>query len=510
MTLGLRLTLLNGVVLLLAIASFATAVYVMQHRMLESDLNDSLANQAREYSSTSRLSGVDRANRRLTVEPPDPNVFAASVYFIQVIDQEGAIAGQSRNLGEARLPVDSGMLQRALAGESTFSDIEVDGQALRQYAAPLRVSLPSGDAINAGMIQVARPLATTHSALRALQAGFVGVGAVGVLLALVVGWLLARTALQPIDRLAATAQAIGAAQDFGQRVLLGRRTRRDEVGRLAEEFNRMLARLQAVYQQVETALAAQRRFVADASHELRTPLTSLRGNVEFLRRVAANRDGSAVVAEQEVLLADMASETERMARLVGDLLLLAQADAGQHLQLEPTAVAPVLRDAFRTARFLRVGVELRLDDAAADGLWVEGDAGRLKQLLLILLDNALKYTPEGGTVRLSADVETRQRVEGVCLRVMDSGPGVPEQEQGLIFDRFYRSDRARADGGAGLGLAIAQWIAQEHRGQVQVASAPGAGSTFTVWLPASRPPAEEAAPLPDAVAGRAELLPAAT
>ena len=510
MTLGLRLTLLNGVVLLLAIASFATAVYVMQHRMLERDLNEALANQAREYSSTSRLSGVDRANRRVTVEPPDPNVFASSVYFIQVIDQEGAIAGQSRNLGDASLPVDQEMLRRALAGEESFSDIDVDGQALRLYTAPLRVGLPSGDAINAGMIQVARPLATMHSALRALQAGFVGVGAVGVLVALVVGWLLARTALKPIDRLAATAQAIGAAQDFGQRVLLGRRSR-DEVGRLAEEFNRMLARLQAAYQQVETALAAQRRFVADASHELRTPLTSLRGNVEFLRRVAANRNGSAVVADQEMLLSDMASETERMARLVGDLLLLAQADAGQHLQLEPTAIVPVLRDAFRTARFLRVGVELRLDDSVADELWVAGDAGRLKQLLLILLDNALKYTPEGGTVTLSAAAEMQRRVEGVCLRVTDSGPGIAEQEQGLIFDRFYRSDRARADGGAGLGLAIAQWIAQEHRGRVQVTSAPDTGSTFTVWLPSISPPAvEQPGPHLNAAAARPELLPSAT
>jgi two-component system OmpR family sensor kinase len=321
-----------------------------------------------------------------------------------------------------------------------------------------------------------------------LQVTFLGLAGAGVLLSLVAGWLLASAALRPIDRLAAVAQTIGAARDFGRRVPVRSGARQDEVGRLAEEFNRMLAQLQAAYQQLQAAhdqldvaLAAQRRFVADASHELRTPLAVLRGNLDLLRNMV---DGStdADAEEQAHILGEMASETERTARLVGGLLLLAQADAGQHLTLVPTEVGPVVRDAFRAARFLREGVELRLGDVPEE-TWIAGDADRLKQLLLVLLDNALKYTPSGGRVTIDALHLSRAGDEGVAVRVADNGPGIPSEEQAHIFERFYRADRARAAAGAGLGLAIARWLVEEHKGAIDVESTPGAGSVFTVWLP---------------------------
>jgi signal transduction histidine kinase len=334
------------------------------------------------------------------------------------------------------------------------------------------------------MIAVARPLSSLNQSLQSLQTSFLLVGAAGVLVSLVAGWLLARAALRPIDRLAAAAHAIGASRDFARRVPEGA-DRPDEVGRLAREFNLMLGQLQAAYNQLEAALSAQRRFVADASHELRTPLAVLRGNLDLLGNTLPE-----VTERTEApgdLLADMQSETERMGRLVSDLLLLAQADAGQHLSLAPLEVAPLVRDAFRAARFIREGVELRLGEMA-EGAWVAGDADRLKQVLLILLDNALKYTPVGGRVGLEA------RVSGprVVLCVSDTGPGVPAAERTRIFDRFYRADVARGRGGAGLGLAIAKWIVDEHHGTLSVESnGEGArpGSVFSVSLPRIPAPA---------------------
>jgi signal transduction histidine kinase len=298
-------------------------------------------------------------------------------------------------------------------------------------------------------------------------------GAVSLVVAMAAGWLLARAALRPIDRLAQAAQEIGAAQDFGRRV--PHRGPRDEVGRLAVTFNEMLGRLQEAYERLNAALAAQRQFVADASHELRTPLTTIRGNIGFLRRVV-DMDS----ADREAALADVASEVERMSRLVNDLLTLAHADAGQHIPKTTVEFAPLVLEVARQARFLTdCGVEVALGQV--DEARVEGDPDHLKQLMLILADNAVKYTPAGGRVSLSA-----RRLNGhLRLEVHDSGIGIPSDEQLRIFDRFYRTDPARSTGGAGLGLSIARWIAEEHGGSITVNSEPGRGSLFTVELPAS-------------------------
>jgi signal transduction histidine kinase len=441
--------------------------------------------------------------------------FAAPDVFIQVTTRDGETMARSRNLEGQDLPSDPTLLQRVLAGEELFTDVEVDGEALRVFLAPLRVALVA-ESPPMGVIQVARPLAPLENSLGTLRTTFLTLGALGIAISLLAGWLLARAALRPIDRLATAAHAIGAARDFGRRVPPGPGRRRDEIGRLTEEFNAMLAQMQAAYdrleaanRQLEEALTAQRRFVADASHELRTPVTSLRGNVALLQRMIAVRgvaseEPALDLEEQEQLLADMAVETERITRLVADLLLLAQADAGQHLPLVATEIAAVVREAFRAARFLREGVELQLGDLP-EAAWVAGDADRLKQLLLILLDNGLRYTPAGGRVTIGAEAVSGAETDGVAVRVTDTGPGIALEEQTRIFERFYRLDRARGDGGAGLGLAIARWIVGEHGGTIEVESAPGQGSTFTVWLPTIPAPSpalpEEPAATPVSVAG---------
>ena len=483
MSLRLRLTLLNGLVLLLAMGAFATLAYAIQARALQTSLDSSLKDQARWFGDNASL-WFDRSSRRPRgLVLPDPRTFSAPDVLIQIDGPGGEMYARSRSLGDSSLPVESDMVRRAFAGEAWFSQVDLDGEPARLYVAPLRVSWPGGgEGGQVAMILVARPLSSLNQSLQSLQTSFLVVGAAGVLVSLVAGWLLARAALRPIDRLAAAAHAIGAARDFSRRVPESA-SRPDEVGRLAAEFNRMLGQLQAAYNQLEAALSAQRRFVADASHELRTPLAVLRGNLDLLGSslATATTQGS---DGRGFLLADMQSETERMGRLVGDLLLLAQADAGQHLTLEPVELAPLVRDAFRAARFFREDVELRLEDVPEDA-WVAGDADRLKQVLLILLDNALKYTPDGGQVWLSGRRDATQ----VTLSVADTGPGVPPEDRERIFDRFYRADLARGRGGAGLGLAIARWIVDEHHGTLRVESNnPGPGSVFSVCLPSIASP----------------------
>jgi signal transduction histidine kinase len=256
------------------------------------------------------------------------------------------------------------------------------------------------------------------------------------------------------------------------------------VGQLAGAFNEMLERLESIFR-------AQRRFVADVSHELRTPLTTIRGNVDLLRRIGGT-DSESLCAIQK--------ETDRMTRLVGDLLLLAQADAG-HL---PIAREPVLIDAVMAeiAHQTRVLVENRLqvilDCPQLEGdepLIVRGDADRLKQLLLNLADNAIKYTPDGGQVFLCLS----QTDGWVRLTVADTGSGIPPEDLPHIFDRFYRAEKSRwrkpspseeSPGvGVGLGLSIAHWIAAAHGGHIEVQSERGKGSAFHVWLPLAEPDA---------------------
>jgi signal transduction histidine kinase len=316
-----------------------------------------------------------------------------------------------------------------------------------------------------GVIQVAQSLQDVNATLRLLVglmlAGVVG----GLVFASGVGAILAYVALAPIDRMTNTARDIARARDLTRRI--ESKPTRDEVGRLAATFNEMLGRIEELFR-------AQQRFVADVSHELRSPLTAIRGNLDLLRRGAIeNRE------ERDTALAAIESESARMQRLVQDLLLLAQADAGITIQKNLVELDTLLLEVYRHARMTSTGAKISL--GSEDQAQVLGDADRLKQLLINLVDNACKYTPNGGEVKLSLERDAHW----VRVAIADSGIGIPAQDLPKIFDRFYRVDKSRArdQGGTGLGLAICQWIAEAHGGRIEVQSQVGRGSTFTVWLP---------------------------
>jgi signal transduction histidine kinase len=322
-----------------------------------------------------------------------------------------------------------------------------------------------------GYVVAGRPdMAIAH--LLATLRIFLIVGALlSLLAALAATWLVAGRALKPLVSMAGAAEEIGRTQDLSRR--LPEHGADDEVGRLTTSFNRMLQQLQDAYSRLQGALAAQRRFVADASHELRTPLTTIRSNAGLMLK---REDITA--EDRHAALQDIADESERMSRLVQDLLMLARADAGYHLDRAPIDIRLIVQDVYRQAQKLHPTRGLELTDSAAAA--INGNSDALKQLVWILVDNAVKFTPEGGHVRLGLTTQNGH----VHLTVADEGPGIPETDRERIFQRFYQADPARASDGSGLGLAIAHWIAVEHGGTISARNGER-GAVFEVELPTS-------------------------
>ena len=319
-----------------------------------------------------------------------------------------------------------------------------------------------------GTIQAAQSLTATLNTLRTLRLLFLAGLGFGLLTAAVGAYVLSGRSLHPLSRITNTARRIGRSRDLSERIELPRTG--DEVQDLTETFNAMLDRL-------DDAFTAERRFVSDASHELRTPLTALRGNAEILlRQVEA---GSFETGDAIEILTDIRDESERMSRLVQNLLTLARADVGWKPELGLVPLDQVAADASRLAT--RIAGSHPFDLQIRDEVDVIGNSDQLKQLLLILLDNAFNYTPEDSNVSLSVCA-----VDDMAqIVVKDSGPGIPANQLDRIFDRFYRGDAARDKRavGAGLGLPIARWIVECHNGKIEASSEIGQGTSITVNLP---------------------------
>ena len=487
LSLRVRLALLSTTLLGLTLVVFSVVVYFAQARTLAEEVDRALVDRAEVIASAITVSGT-APGPGVELQLPDADALTSTGTLVQFVNlQSGDIEGQSELLARYRLalPISEGVIAGARSGAAQFERVEVSGVALRMYSRPLLLGR-----VPIGLVQVARPIEPIEESIATLRLVLIAGSAASVLLSALLGLLVASAALRPIGRLTREAERIGRSQDFGRRV-----TARgaDEVSRLAATFNEMLAQLQAAYaslQSVNSRLAAaldsQRRFVADASHELRTPLTTVRGNASLLSRF-----DQLTPEDRRAVTDQIASEAERMTRLVGDLLTLARADAGQSLRHERVPLSPLLQDVARQARTLadgKVSVSVLPPLGEAVEAAALGDPDALRQLLLILLDNAIKYTPTGGAVTLGL------RVEGAAaggtpnehvarVSVVDTGIGIARADLPHVFERFYRADRARQTGGTGLGLAIGKWIAEAHGGRIDVESELGAGSIFTVTLP---------------------------
>jgi heavy metal sensor kinase len=460
MPIRIRLTLWYTLLLGIILIIFSTALYFVLEITLHQQIDNNLHDRAQQVISGIEVQIVfDRESGQIII--PEADIFSSPSIFVQIIDGEGTLVTKSYNLGDHQIPVDNQLLAQNLEGEATYQTITKQNGMMRIYSQPIYLA-PNTLAV----IQVGQSLNTVESIMRQVLIFLIGGTVLALVIAVVVGALMARKALQPIDNLTQTAEKIVSGQDLKQRLPCPNTN--DEIDRLTETINKMLQRLDNFFQ-------AQIRLSADVSHELRTPLTAIRGNVDLLRRGAANNPN-----DLDEALSDIEGELNRMSRLVADLLLLSQADAGLGLRMGTVELDTIVLDVYRQARIIAgnsVHVQLGHEDQAV----IQGDADRLRQLLINLVINAIKHTPSGGKVTLSLHREA----EWIRISVADTGRGIASNDLPHIFDRFYRVQENGQITGSGLGLSIAQWIAQAHDGQITADSEIDKGSTFTLWLPRS-------------------------
>ncbi len=457
MPIRIRLTLWYTVLLGAMLIAFGALLYMVLafflYDQVDRNLQDRAVQVGKQIESRSKL-----LERGQVVLPP-LNSFSSPAIFIQVIAADGTVVVTTRNMGSDRLPYNPSTHQSNLAGQAVYDTITIDNTPVRVYSAPIIIGPPTQVL---GAVMVGQSLKTIETTLSLMTLFLTGGTVAAMLLAAMIGAFLARKALDPIEKINQTASHIVGAQDLEQR--LPTPATLDEIGQLTITINNMLERLDNFFQ-------AQVRLSADVSHELRTPLTVIRGNVDLLRRGAADNP-----AELEEALAVIDGELDRMSRIVADLLLLSQADAGLSLRMGSVELDTIILEVYRQARVMANGITIKLGHE--DQAIVYGDADRLKQLLINLVTNAIKHTPPTGAITLSLYRDP----EWVRVIVADSGRGIATTALPHIFERFYQADN-HAQKGSGLGLSIAQWIAKAHGGQITVTSELGKGSTFTLWLP---------------------------
>lgn len=440
------------------VAGILVLVGVTTYQLLRQSLLAEIERDVARRATTFRASSP--------APPYDLDVFGAPDVFIQVVDAGGATLARSGNLGSRSLPLPDA----ARRGE--VIEVHVADRPLFLTATPLG----SGQ-----YAVVARSPITTYGALRTLRNLLTGVVATAMALTGLASWLYARTALKPIERVVDAARMVRDGRDLARRV--PHRGRPDEIGRLAETFNGMLAELEHAYASLDRSNQQLRQFLADCSHELRAPLTRIRSTVDLLERVA-HSEAADDTAFRAQAVADIADEADRMARMVRQLLILARADAGATLERRSVHLGEVLAAACRQGERMAGGVTLRLPPPEGlDGTVVNGNADHLEQAVLILLDNAIKYTPPPGEVRVDADHDG----ERARITVTDTGLGVPPADVDRIFERFYRGHNGGAATGTGLGLAIARWVVEQHHGQIEYHDHIEGGSRFSITLPLAAP-----------------------
>lgn len=495
--LQLRLTLFYALLLGLALWFFGNTVYIQAEQRAYKDLDNTLQSRA----ASVRL-GKDLYNPATNKPPlslPSVDGLGTGGVAIEVLDNQLNLLATTTgtpvegfqtsvgDLGDSPIPWDAQAAQRVLQHpfsnsgqtDSMFSTISYKGQNVRVYT----LANPDGH-----VIQTARSEQDIEQSLSDLRRLLWQGGAFVMALALLGGWFITWSLLRSVGRMTKTAQSISTSRDFSQRVPERSPLGKDELATLAATFNEMLANLQESYQR-------QQRFVADASHELRAPITSIRCNLDLLAKAP-----DLPPQEAQAALTDARAEADRMGRLVNDLLTLARADAGTSQQpvsngyrkpddqRQKVDLDSLMLEVFRQYRPLeemrdgggrQQGPRLMLQDIAPAQVF--GDADQLKQVLVALLDNALKYTPYEGSVSLSLTTDECDAI----VKVSDTGIGILPEDLPYIFERFYRADpaRSRDRGGSGLGLTIVQSIVQEHGGSIEVKSTPGKGSTFFLRLP---------------------------
>jgi len=451
-----RFTIWYLLVLAILLAGLSIGVYFYLSRSLYRTLDDSLDLRSAQLRSVPAI-----------LESIRQGVFQEELGEIVILyfySGNSLIEVSPRGIS---IPVPTEFIARAITGMPSFATVRTaEGEGLRLLAAPVNLNLPGPSAgMQPAALVIARSTKQIDQALARLMRTLLVAVPVALAVAAVGGVFLARRALEPVDKIAQTAQQIGES-DLSRRIAV---TTEDELGRLAATLNHMIERLEKAFQR-------QKQFTSDASHELRAPLAVI--EAESTLALQKERPSSDYRQSLEII----AQETRHMSRLVDQLLALARADAGkEQWNFTEVNVGELINNLATDAEILCREKGLTFQLGELQDLVVKGDQARLRELFMNLLDNAIRYTPAPGTVSISVRREGQMAV----VAVTDTGVGIPAEDIPFIFERFYRVDksRSRTEGGTGLGLAICKHIAEAHGGTIEVQSQVGAGSTFSVWLP---------------------------
>ena len=441
----------------IVLVTFAVAIYLYLSRGLLNAIDTSLSNQADRLAHA-----VGHPSE--TEEPSQPGGLILAPQFVSVVDRDGKVADQIPDAEGHEVPV----IQPALERAANDWKPQYDEVSLSPTEHVRIITWPARDEDGETFfVVVGQSLREVRRAQKQLIILLAIANPAALLLAGLGGLWLANKALSPVDRLTRAAERIGRG-NLSERVEEPRS--RDEIGRLAATFNQMINRL-------EQAFERERQFTADASHELKTPLAVLRGDIEVTLRRERSPD------EYRRVLNSSLEEIARVTKLTDDLLTLARSDTDQTVLERETVRLDILAAEacdYMTSLARSAGVALDFH-GPEEAIIVEGDQKRLTQLLVNLLDNAIKYTSEGGSARLLLSTKDGSAV----IEVSDTGRGIPASALPHIFERFYRQTDPRDSRvtGFGLGLAISKWIVDAHGGTIEVESEEGTGTHFTVKLP---------------------------
>ena len=500
-----RLTAWYALILLVVLLSFGLVLRTLVIRELQNNVDSRLLAAGEEIV---KQTGVTPAQlgakkdqqgdvdiREIFLINPQFDSILLSGLWLGVFDKKGdpvpvrSAAALTRLPDDLKLAFSDGAVLQV--DQRVYKTIEVSGTKSRVLVYPLQYQGNDGVTEVVGSVLVGEPLGNGDRIVSLIDNVLQIASVAGIALAMFGGWILAGRALAPVERI--TRSADGIANSEGMLSL----SRRLDVPHTGDELSRLSLTFNAMLDRIEAAFNAQRRFVSDASHELRTPLTSVRGNVDVLLR--QHKSGRAADPADVIdALGDVQRESARMGRLIDDLLTLARTDtSGIGYILKPGVVSldVLAKEAFQTASSLPHTQEMTLE--ANQAVTIDGDGDRLVQVMIILLDNALRYTPPDGRIVLRVTQATDAREGMACARidVEDTGPGIATEHLPHVFERFYRAEnsRTRSTGGTGLGLSIALAIVRGHGGWIDVETAAGAGTTFTVWLPLAVPAGEPTA-----------------
>jgi len=447
--LSLLYSLLAGFILLI----FGFGVYSLVSIMLIDQIDETLTNTAQELISNTRVN--DQGEVEII---RIPSLDVTSTIYLQIWDTKGQLKVSSVNISRLGKSLDPIGLR---IQQPIFEDTKLNNASLRVLSVPLVIDgrkmavLQVGT--NRGIVDILQNILVSALAIAML---------ISVTLAGLAGWLSTGQVMGPLEKVTKAAMNITNADDLSRRIP-NPGEEKNEIGVLIDAFNQTLDRLEYLFNR-------QKRFMADVSHELRTPLTVIKGNVGLLRMMKEPDEESLTSIETEV---------DRLTRLVGDLLLLAQAEAGKlEMSLETVELDTLVMEVLQQAKIL-AGNRVTLKLTEIDQIQVTGDRDRLKQVFINLVANAVKFTPAGGQVLVAIKKSGNQSQTVIS----DSGPGIQPKDLPHIFERFYRGDKARtrsSDGSSyGLGLSIAYWIIKNHGGRIDVKSKEGVGTIFSVWLP---------------------------